>query len=151
MPSAEFSRELVTGTSPGEAWRTLTDVPRLVDWVSIVSEAKEIAPLEQYTAVLADRVGPFKLKADLDIRVPEVEPGRRIRVVASGEDRQVASRIAVDATMRLAPTDAGGTAITVEGQYEVSGRAASMGAGIITQKAKKIIEEFFTRAAAELG
>lgn len=151
MPSAEFKHELVTGCSPDNAWHTLTDVPRLVDWVSIVSEAKEIAPLEQYTAVLADRVGPFMLRADLDIRVPEVESGRHIRVVASGEDRQVSSRIAVDATMRLTPTDAGGTTVAVEGQYEVSGRAASMGAGIITQKAKKVIEEFFTRAAAELG
>lgn len=151
MPAAEFNRELVTSASPDDAWRTLTDVPRLADWVSIVSEAKEVAPLEHYTAVLTDRVGPFKLRADLDIRVPEVDPGRAIRVVASGEDRQVASRIAVDATMRLTPTEAGGTAVAVEGQYEVSGRAASMGAGIITQKAKKIIEEFFTRAAAELG
>jgi uncharacterized protein len=151
MPSAEFKRELDTRSSSEEAWKTLTDVPRLVDWVSIVSEAKEVAPLEHYTAVLADRVGPFKLKADLDIRVPEVEPGRRIRVVAAGEDRQVSSRIAVDATLSLSPEDDGGTTVTVEGQYEVSGRAASMGAGIITQKAQKIIEEFFTRAAAELG
>jgi carbon monoxide dehydrogenase subunit G len=152
MPAAEFSRELVAGASPDDAWKTLTDVPRLVDWISIVSEAKEIAPLEQYTAVLADRVGPFKLRADLDIRVPEVEPGRRIRVVASGEDRHVSSRIAVDATLTLTPADGGGgTTVAVEGQYEVSGRAASMGAGIITQKAKKIIEEFFARAAVELG
>lgn len=151
MPAAEFKRELVTKVSPDDAWRTLTDVPRLVDWVSIVSEAKEIAPLERYTAVLADRVGPFKLKADLDIRVSEVKPGQRIRVVASGEDRQVSSRIAVDAALRLTPAEGGGTTVVVEGQYEVSGRAASMGAGIITQKAKKIIEEFFTRAAEELG
>ncbi|HEY6496082.1 MAG TPA: SRPBCC domain-containing protein [Trebonia sp.] len=151
MPAAEFKREFVTAASPDDAWQVLTDVPRLVDWVSIVNEAKEVAPLEQYTAVLADRVGPFKLKADLDIRVPEVDPGRQIRVVASGEDRQVSSRIAVDATMRLAPAEGGGTTVAVEGRYEVSGRAASMGAGIITQKAKKIIDEFFTRAAGELG
>lgn len=151
MPSAEFKRELKTSVGPDNAWRTLTDVPRLVDWVTIVSEAKEIAPLEQYTAVLADRVGPFKLKADLDIRVPEVDAGRQIRVVAAGEDRQVSSRIAVDATMTLSPADDGGTTVAIAGRYEVSGRAASMGAGIITQKANKIIEEFFTRAASELS
>lgn len=151
MPSADFERELSTKASPEQAWQTLTDVPRLVDWVSIVNEAKEIAPLERYTAVLADRVGPIKLRADLDIRVPEVETGQRIRVVAAGEDRQVSSRIAVDATMTLSGSDDGGTTVTIAGRYEVSGRAASMGAGIITQKANKIIEEFFTHAASELG
>lgn len=151
MPSAEFKREIVTHRSPEEAWEMLTDVPRLADWVTIVGEAREIAPLEHYSAVLADRVGPFKLRADLDIRVPEVEPGRRIRVAAAGEDRQMSSRIAVDATLSLSPADGGTTTVTVGGRYEVTGRAASMGSGVITQKAQKIIEEFFTRAAAELG
>src|SRR5487761_1635204 len=92
MPSAQFRRELVTRSEPGQAWRGLTDVPRLADWVTIVGEAVEIAPLEHYTAVLADQVGPFKLRVDLDIRDPEVDTGRRIRVVAAGEDRHVSSR-----------------------------------------------------------
>lgn len=151
MPSAQFNRELVTSTEPEDAWKILTDVTRLADWVTIVSEAAEIVPLEHYTAVLADRVGPFKLKADLDIRVPEVAAGRRIRVVAKGEDRQVSSRIGVDATLSLTPIDDGVTAIIVDGRYEVTGRVASMGATVIRQKAQKIIEEFFARAAAELG
>jgi carbon monoxide dehydrogenase subunit G len=151
MPSAQFNRDLVTRAGPEEAWKILTDVTRLVDWVTILSEAVEIAPLEHYTAVLADRVGPFKLRADLEIRIPEVEAGRRIRVVAKGEDRQVSSRIGVDATLNLTPADDGATMVVVDGRYEVSGRVASMGSTVIKQKAQKIIEEFFTRAAAELG
>lgn len=151
MPSAQFNRDLVTSTEPEEAWKILTDVTRLVDWVTILSEAVEIAPLEHYTAVLADRVGPFKLRADLEIRIPEVEAGRRIRVVAKGEDRQVSSRIGVDATLSLTPADNGATVIAVDGRYEVTGRVASMGSTVIRQKAQKIIEEFFARAATELG
>lgn len=151
MPSAGFRRELVTRSEPGQAWQILTDVSRLADWVTIVSEATEIAPLERYTAVLADQVGPFKLRADLDIRVPEVDAGRRIRVTAAGEDRHVSSRIAVDATLSLAPGEDGATVVIVEGRYEVNGRAASMGSAVIKQKAQKILEEFFARATSELG
>lgn len=151
MPSAQFNRDLVTSTGPQEAWKVLTDVTRLVDWVTIVSEAVEITPLEHYTAVLADKVGPFKLRADLEIRIPEIEAGQRIRVVAKGEDRQVSSRIGVDATLSLTPAGDGATMIVVDGRYEVTGRVASMGSTVIKQKAQKIIEEFFTRAAAELG
>jgi carbon monoxide dehydrogenase subunit G len=43
------------------------------------------------------------------------------------------------------------TLITVAGTYEVVGRVATLGAGMIRQKADKIIEEFRTQAAAALG
>lgn len=150
MPSEEFRRELSTTSDPTTAWQVLTDVPRLASWVSIVGDVEEKSRLETYTAVLQDRMGPFKLKANLDVDVSEVEEERHIRVKAAGMDRQVSSRIAVDATLSLEPTSAG-TNVVVEGRYEVSGRVASMGSGMIKQKANKVMEEFFSRAAADLG
>jgi uncharacterized protein len=146
-----FSRELAVSADADTCWAVLTDVPRLVDWVSIVDEAKEIQPLEKYTAVLMDRLGPFKLRADLDITVSEVETGRHIRVRAAGEDRQVSSRIGVDATLTLTSRGDAGTDVRVDGSYEVVGKVATLGAGMIRQKAAKILDEFFDRAAAELG
>jgi uncharacterized protein len=150
VPSVQFRRDVAVVSDPDASWAVLTDVPKLVDWVSILDDAQELAHLEKYTAVLMDRLGPFKLRADLDISVSEVEQGRRIRVHAEGEDRQVSSRIVVDAVLTLGQ-DAGGTVIAVEGTYEVSGKVATMGAGMIRQKATKILDEFFGRAAAELG
>lgn len=150
MPSAEFRRELLAQADRSTTWDVLTDVARIAGWVSILGDVTEVAPLREYKAVLADRLGPFRLKADLDVRVPEVEAGSRIRVTASGEDRQLLSRISVDAVLRLEAADEG-TTVIVEGRYEVVGRAASMGGGIITQKAQRILDEFFDRAAAELG
>ncbi|HET9188836.1 MAG TPA: SRPBCC domain-containing protein [Acidothermaceae bacterium] len=146
-----FNRELSVSSDTKTCWEVLTDVPRLVEWVSIVDDAHEIAPLEKYTAVLMDRLGPFKLRADLDIVVSEVEIGRRIRVRASGEDRQVSSRIGIDAVLTLDDLAAGGTKVQVDGSYEVIGRVATLGAGMIRQKAAKILDEFFGRAATELG
>lgn len=151
MPSMTFNRELSVSSDTKTCWEVLTDVPRLVEWVSIVDDAHEIAPLEKYTAVLMDRLGPFKLRADLDIVVSEVEIGRRIRVRASGEDRQVSSRIGIDAVLTLDDLAAGGTKVQVDGSYEVIGRVATLGAGMIRQKAAKILDEFFGRAATELG
>jgi carbon monoxide dehydrogenase subunit G len=146
-----FTRELSVSSGAKTCWELLTDVPRLVGWVSIVDDAQEISPLEKYSAVLMDRLGPFKLRADLDIVVSEVEVGHRIRVRASGEDRQVSSRIGVDATLTLTDLDSGGTRVAVDGSYEVIGRVATLGAGMIRQKAAKILDEFFGHASAELG
>lgn len=150
MPRSEFYRDITVASTTDQAWESLTDVPQLIGWVGIIEEAETIEPLSRYTAVLMDRLGPFKLRADLDITVTDVEEGSSLRVRAAGEDRQVGSRLSVDATMTIAPAPAGAT-VTFDGAYEVSGRVASMGAGTINKKAEKIMGEFFAAVQQHLG
>jgi carbon monoxide dehydrogenase subunit G len=151
VPRSEFHRELTVRASPDETWTTLTDVPLLVSWVSIVEDATELEPLSKYTAVLMDRLGPFRLRADLDITVTDVVPGTSLRVSAAGEDRQVASRLLIGASMTITPRDGDGSVASFTGAYEVTGRVASMGSGTINKKAEKIMNEFFTAAGSRLG
>lgn len=134
-----------------QCWSTLTDVPQLVAWVSVLERGEEVAPLDRYTAVLADRLGPFKLRADVDIKLTDVRPGEHVVVRAEGEDRQVGSRIVVDAVLDIADRAAGGSTVAVNGAYEVSGRVASMGSGTIRKKADKILDEFFAHVSSTLG
>lgn len=149
MPTAPFERELAVPASIDDAWSTLTDVHQFVSWVSVLHEVEIIEELARYRAVLSDRLGPFKLKADLDIVVDEVQEREFISVRASGEDRQVASRITVAAVLRLAERD-GTTMVSVSGNYEVAGRVATLGASTINKKADKILEEFFGKAQEAL-
>ena len=151
VPRSQFHRELTVSSTPEESWAALTDVPRLVGWVSIVEDAREVEPLARYTAVLMDRLGPFKLRADLDIVLSDVEVGRSLAVRADGEDRQVGSRLAIEATLAVQPLDQARTRIAVDGVYEVTGKVASMGPGTINKKAEKIMDEFFAAAGAALG
>lgn len=150
MPRTEFHRELPVKSTPADSWSAMVDVPRLVSWVSIVENAVEIAPLSKYTAVLMDRLGPFKLRADLDVTVSDVEEGTSLKVRAIGEDRSVGSRLLVIATVQVRPEERGST-ICVDGVYEVTGKAASMGSGTINKKAQKILDEFFAAASNDLG
>ncbi len=151
MAAEKFARTLSVTTAPAQCWDVLTDVDRLAGWVSIVHDVQEITRLEKYTAVLQDRVGPFKLRADLDITADVVEPGRRIDIRASGRDRAMDTRIAVAATMALSDAGDGGTVIEIGGDYQVTGKAAGMGAGVIRKKADGIINDFFGSASRELG
>ena len=150
MPRTEFHRDLHIKSSPTDSWDALVDVPRLVGWVSIVDNAVELEPLSKYTAVLMDRLGPFKLRADLDVTVSDVEPGHSLKVKAVGEDRQVGSRLLVLASLEVRPEDQGST-VVVDGVYEVTGKVASMGPGTINKKAQKVLDEFFGAAGEELG
>src|SRR5690349_2524812 len=125
MATESFSRTLATTSDAGTCWAVLTDVSRVAGWVTVVGEVNGSERLAKYSTVLTDKVGPFKLKADLDIKVPEVEAPHRIRITAAGEDRQVASRIAIDATLEIKDAGPGGAEVDVSGSYSVTGRVAS--------------------------
>jgi carbon monoxide dehydrogenase subunit G len=150
MPRTEFHRDLQVKAAPPDTWAAMIDVPRLVSWVSIVEDAVEIAPLGKYTAVLMDRLGPFKLRADLDVTVSDVKDGTSLKVRAIGEDRQVGARLLIIASLEVRPEDHGSTVVT-DGVYEVTGKVASMGSGTINKKAQKILDEFFSAASEDLG
>lgn len=150
MPRVNFNRTVTVPAATDRVWTTVTDVDRLVSWISVLGAATTIAELESYSAVLEDRMGPFRMRADLAITIPEVEPNARIVVHAEGEDRQIASRITVDAVLMIGAGEHGGSVVEVEGSYEVAGRVATMGASTIQKKADKLMDEFFTSLERDL-
>lgn len=149
MPSGDFAGSLSVEHSPADCWGVFTDVHRVATWVTVVGAVTEREHLKSYGAVLQDQFGPFKLKADLDVGVTELEEGVRIAFRAKGQDRQVGTTIIVDASMELTASG-NGTEITVSGRWNVIGTVATMGSGTIRKKADLIMDEFFAAAAREL-
>ena len=153
----DFAKTIRLDAGPDAVWDAVNDVRRVASWVSIVREVRDVDPPRRYAALLEDRLGPFAMRADLDITVErdgghaaESGDGRRMRVTASGEDRQVASRISATIELAVEP-DGTGTSLGVTGRYEVTGKVATLGAGAIRKKGDKILQEFFDSAAKELG
>ena len=144
----DFAKTIRLGAGPDVVWDAVNDVRRLASWVSIAREVRDVDPPRRYAALLEDRLGPFAMRADLDITVER--DGRKMRVAASGEDRQVASRISATIELAVEP-DGTGTSLAVTGRYEVTGKVATLGAGAIRKKGDKILQEFFDSAAKELG
>jgi carbon monoxide dehydrogenase subunit G len=144
----EFHETLTVAQPPGAVWAVVSRIPTVLSWISIVEQVEETAP-DRYRVVLADRLGPFKLRADLEVGVTErVEP-RSIHAHGDGEDRQIGSRLIVDVALELAEL-AEGTQLDVSGSYEVTGRPAALGAGSIRKKAATILAQFFAAADASL-
>ena len=69
MATEQFAREIVVPSDPGRCWDVLTDVARVASWVTVAHDVQEIERLATYTAVIQDKLGPFKLRALLNIRV----------------------------------------------------------------------------------
>ena len=153
----EFTKTVRLDAGSDAVWEAVNDVRRVASWVSIVREVRDVDPPRRYAALLEDRLGPFAMRADLDITVDRAEgpaaersDGRQMRVSASGEDRQVASRISATIALSVQP-DGPGTSLAVKGRYEVTGKVATLGAGAIRKKGDKILQEFFDSVAKELG
>ena len=151
MATEKFNRTVTVNADRDRTWAVITDVDELASWVGIVHDVEVLSFLESYKAVLEDKVGPFKLRADLAIDVVVPEDRRRVKVTASGRDRAVDSKIAINASLELSDVDSGGTSIAVEGSYQVTGRAASMGGGIIRKKAEGVLNDFFSNAEKNLA
>jgi carbon monoxide dehydrogenase subunit G len=145
----EFAESVAVEASAQDAWTVVSDIVTVLGWISIVEEAAAVEAGRRYTAVLRDRMGPFKLRADLAIDVEADAEGREIRAHAAGEDRQIGSRLTVDVRLKVDASD-GGSVVDVSGAYEVTGRPASLGAASIRKKAGKIITEFFARVGGGL-
>jgi carbon monoxide dehydrogenase subunit G len=150
MALESFARSVAVSSQRAHVWDVLTDVETLAGWVGIVHSVTEVRHLERYKAVLQDKVGPFKLRADLAISVTVEVSGHRVSVSASGRDRAVDSKIKVDAVLILAG-DGDRTEIKVEGTYQVTGKVAAMGAAVIHKKADRILDDFFGNAERTLN
>ncbi|MBE2319476.1 hypothetical protein DVA67_026150 [Solirubrobacter sp. CPCC 204708] len=146
----EFQETVRFPDGRGAVWAAVSDIPTVLSWISIVGEAEVVAPDARYRVLLQDRMGPFKLKADLDVEVAERAVNERIRARGDGEDRQIGSRLIIDVELVLRDEE-GGTAVDVHGSYEVTGRPASLGAASIRKKASKVLGEFFDSARRALA
>ncbi|MFI6348629.1 CoxG family protein [Streptomyces sp. NPDC050560] len=150
MAEFEFDETVSLAAAPEVAWDLMTDVPRLTRWISVVHDARELEPLRHYTAVIQDKVGMFKLRAELDITLTGVDEGKRVVAHAEGQDRQVGSRITVDAEVLLeAAEDGTATDVRVHGRYAITGNAATLGSSAIRRKGDKVVKEFFQHLGSE--
>ena len=77
----------------------------------------------------------------------DVVEGARSRCAPGGRGSPGRARIAVGATLRIDGGDVGeGATVSVEGTYEVTGKIATLGASMIRNKARKLLDEFFSAA-----
>ena len=145
-------REFVVEAARDEVWPRLLDVQAVASWLPIMHSVTEMSTGpsgidgSSFQAAFEDRVGPFSLRADLHIEVAGVREPEEVSIRARGEDRQIRSRIMIDAACVLSDAGPGQTRVRLSGSYEITGRVATLGAGIIRSKATKLIDTFCTNA-----
>ena len=153
----QLDRAFVVEAARDEVWPRLLDVQSVASWLPIMHSVTEVSSGRSgidgssFQAAFEDRVGPFSLRADLRIEVAEVRELEEVSIRARGEDRQIRSRITIDAAAHLADAGPDRTRVRLSGAYEITGRVATLGAGVIRSKASKLIDTFCTNATTGLA
>lgn len=142
-----FEKEIEIGVSKEKVWQFLWDVDRFIACVPGCKEAKTVEAKKQYTALIVEKVGPFRVEFPTRIEVLQSEDLSYIKAQATGADNRVGSRLKVDLEARL-KGDGERTRLSFVASVDVLGKLATLGHSIIKRKADQVVEEF-ARAVKE--
>lgn len=136
-----FEKEIEILSPREKVWKFLWDVDRFIACVPGCKEAKTIEPGKSYTALIVERVGPFKVEFPLRIDVLQSEELSYIKAQASGSDSKVGSRMKVELEVRL-KGEGEKTRFSLAASVDILGKLASLGHSIIKRRADQVMEEF---------
>ena len=154
-----IERQFVVPSQRLQVWLQLMNVETVVSWLPLLRSVQQSSPVTRgtgiagasFVGVFEDRVGPFVMRADLRIDVASVAELEEVSIRARGEDRRMRSRIKIDAVAQLSDVGPDQTRVRLSGTFEITGRVATLGAGVIRSKATKVINEFCTNAQSALS
>lgn len=130
-------------------WEFLHDERSMAECSQHIHDVQMTSPGGAWSAVLTSRIGRFTVSAPLTVTIVEEELGEWLSVEARGHDRKVGTRLHVTAVLRRengdpeAGTEAG-SRLHLEGCYEVTGKVANLGSGIVRRHAESMVEDFWT-------
>jgi carbon monoxide dehydrogenase subunit G len=146
-----IDKQVVVDGRPPEIWEILWDVERIAHCIRGVSDVSVVEPERRYSARITQRVGPFQVSFTLAIDVLEVQPVSSIKVMASGRDAKLASRMKATMLLNLGALEESRTSLDIHTDVKLQGRLATLGQGIIARKADEELAHFSAALERELG
>lgn len=143
--------DLTLPASRDSIWPIFFDVARIARLIPGCEQVEEKEPLTRYTAVMKQKIGPFKLEVPTEVTVEEIRSPERVRSRARGRDKFTGTTLDVLLDVSLATAENNGTRLTVDSTLQVAGRLAALGYPVVKKKTEEIFVEFEKRLRAELG
>lgn len=146
----EFRMEAALPHPPQRVWPVMVDIARIASCIPGCEQVEERKHLADYTAVMKQKIGPFKLEVPAQITVEEHQEPNLVRARASGRDKFTRTTLDVALKVTLMPVDGGMCQLAVEADLQVAGRLATLGHSVIKKRAEENFAEFERRFLAEL-
>jgi uncharacterized protein len=137
----EFTQRIAVAATPEKVWALLWDIKRMATCIPGCREATEVEPHKKYTAIVGERVGPFKVTFPLDIEILEAVEGRRLRASATGKDPAVGSSMKMGLDLSIVE-DGGRTVLDIKTDVSILGKLGALGHSMIKRKADDMMGKF---------
>jgi len=139
----KLTEEVALDASVEEVWNLLRDTPRLT---RLLPGVENVAPLneegvEAYAANVSEKIGPFKITMNLEVRVTEAIAPIQLKAAIKGADSMALNRITGSMQVALSPASSG-TQMHFEASIEILGKLATLGAVPIRQRTTQAFAEF---------
>ncbi len=139
----KLTEELPLDASIEEVWNLLRDTPRLT---RLLPGVENVAPLneegvEAYAASVSEKIGPFKITMNLEVRVTEAIAPIQLKAAIKGADSMALNRITGSMQVALNPASSG-TQMHFEASIEILGKLATLGAVPTRRRTTQAFAEF---------
>jgi carbon monoxide dehydrogenase subunit G len=138
----ELDHPFQTGRPIDENWEAILDLERLVPCVEGGSVVEKVDP-EQVKAEIKIKMGAMSLKFKGTVAVVEQDPEAH-RAVLRVKSKEAGGQGHANADVTFSLTDGGGTIHTAA---QITGKAASMGEGVVTSVLDALIKDFTEKLA----
>ena len=141
-----IAEDLPVDAPIAEVWKLLRDTPQLTGLLPGVESVRPLPETgepgaEAYAAKATDRIGPFKVSLNLEVRIVEACEPSLLRAGIKGADAMGLTRVTGTMQISLAATSAG-TQMHFEASIEVLGKLATLGAVPIRRRTTQSFAEF---------
>ena len=145
----ELSHEFCVKAPLDEAWKLLTDLPRIAP--CLPGFELQGVDGDQYRGVVRVKVGPMTAQyAGVASFQQRDEAQHRAVVRAEGRDPRGQGTASAIVTATLAPAD-GGTRVSLHTDLKITGRLAQFGRGVLAEVSNQLLGEFARALEADLG
>lgn len=145
----KFETQTSVECSKEELWSLLFDVTRVAALIPGCSDVEEVEPLKQYTALIRQKVGPFKFEMPCEIVVDDYVENERVGITATGKDKKTSTGALVALALVLSE-EADKVVINIDADIQISGKLATLGFPIVKKKCTDIFREFNSNLNQEL-
>ncbi len=140
-----LAEDLHLDASAGDVWKLLRDTPRLAGLLPGVESVKLLDELgaEAYAVTVHEKIGPFKVRLNLEFRVLEVAEPTLLKAALQGADSHDLNRLSGTLQVALQPAETvSGTQMHCEASLEILGKLATLGATPMKRRTTQLFGEF---------
>jgi uncharacterized protein len=138
----ELEHSFTTGKPIDEAWEAITDLERLIPCVEGGRVLERTGP-EEVRAEIKVKMGAMSMTFTGTVAVVEQDPAEH-RAVMQVKSREAGGQGHANADVTFALSDGGGTIHTAA---QITGKAASMGEGVVVSVLDALIKDFTGKLA----